>query len=101
MAITDIKEYAHLTEEDVEALGRELDAIRLDIEEKRGAHDARYIQRTIAFQRSLMVAGRIVLFASKKKPAWILGGTALLGGSARSSRTWNSATTSSTASGTG
>ena len=28
MAITDIKEYAHLTEEDVEALGRELDAIR-------------------------------------------------------------------------
>ena len=78
MAITDIKEYAHLTEEDVEALGRELDAIRLDIEEKRGAHDARYIQRTIAFQRSLMVAGRIVLFASKKKPAWILG-TALLG----------------------
>ncbi|WP_152975420.1 hypothetical protein, partial [Rhodococcus rhodochrous] len=28
MAISDIKEYAHLTEADVEALGRELDAIR-------------------------------------------------------------------------
>ena len=28
MAISDIKEYTHLTPEDVEALGRELDAIR-------------------------------------------------------------------------
>jgi hypothetical protein len=31
MAITDVKQYAHLSAEDVEALGRELDAIRADI----------------------------------------------------------------------
>ena len=78
MAISDIKEYAHLTEADIEALGQELDAIRRDVEDSRGERDAKYIQRTIAFQRSLMVAGRLVLFASRKKPAWLLG-SALLG----------------------
>lgn len=31
MAITDIKEYAHLTQQDVEALGFELDALRRDV----------------------------------------------------------------------
>lgn len=78
MAISDIQEYAHLTEADIEALGEELDAIRRDVEDSRGERDAKYIQRTIAFQRSLVVAGRLVLFASKKKPAWVLG-SALLG----------------------
>ena len=37
MAIADVKEYTHLTEEEVEQLGRELDAIRAEIEESRGA----------------------------------------------------------------
>ena len=36
MAVTDVPEFAHLTEADIEALGVELDAIRLDIEESRG-----------------------------------------------------------------
>ena len=45
MAITDIKQYAHLTQEDIEQLGRELDAIRTDIEESRGERDARYVRR--------------------------------------------------------
>ena len=40
--------------EQVEALGRELDAIRRDIEDSRGARDARYIRRTIAAQRGLL-----------------------------------------------
>ena len=78
MAITDIKEYSHLTEADVEALGAELDAIRADIEESRGARDARYIDRAIKLQRSLAIAGRVVLFGSRKRPAWLLG-TALMG----------------------
>ena len=73
MAISDIKEYAHLTPEDVEELGRELDAIRTDIEESRGEKDARYIRRTIQLQRGLAAAGRIVLFASKNKLAWTAG----------------------------
>ena len=73
MAITDIDRYAHLTEADVEALGAELDAIRREIEESRGVADAKYIRRTIAFQRALAAGGRVVLMFSNRKPAWILG----------------------------
>ncbi|CAN7153985.1 fatty acid desaturase family protein [Mycolicibacterium frederiksbergense] len=73
MAITDIKEYAHLTSEDVEELGRELDAIRTDIEESRGERDARYIRRAIQLQRGLAVGGRIALFKSRNKFAWVAG----------------------------
>jgi fatty acid desaturase len=78
MAITDLKEYAHLSVEDVEALGRELDAIRADIEESRGERDARYIRRSIQLQRALVVGSRIVLMASRNKYAWVAG-TAMLG----------------------
>ena len=78
MAITDIDRYAHLTEADVEALGAELDAIRHDIEESRGVADAKYIRRTIAFQRALAAGGRVVLMFSNRKPAWVLG-TGMLG----------------------
>ncbi|AEF42220.1 fatty acid desaturase family protein [Hoyosella subflava] len=73
MAITDIKEYAHLTTEDVEALGRELDQIRAEFEESLGESDARYIRNTIRFQRSLEFGSRAVLFASWFPPAWVLG----------------------------
>ena len=73
MAITDIKEYAHLTPEDVEELARELDAIRADIEESRGERDARYIRRAIQLQRGLAAGGRIALFASRNKFAWAAG----------------------------
>ena len=73
MAISDIKEYAHLTDADVEALGVELDAIRRDIEASRGERDARYIRNTIRLQRTLEIGGRAVLFASRKRPAWFLG----------------------------
>ena len=78
MAITDLKTYAHLSSEDVEALGRELDAIRADIEESRGERDARYIRRSIQLQRALVVGARIVLMASRNKYAWLTG-TAMLG----------------------
>jgi linoleoyl-CoA desaturase len=77
MAITDIKQYAHLTEADVEELARELDAIRADIEESRGERDARYIRRAIQLQRALAAGGRIALFASKNKVAWAAGTTML------------------------
>ena len=53
MAISDVKEYTHLTEEEVEQIGRELDAIRAEIEESRGAKDAAYINRIITVQRGL------------------------------------------------
>src|SRR5690349_7384732 len=78
MAISDVQEYAHLTDEEIEQLGRELDAIRKEIEESRGDADAAYIRRLIKIQRGLATAGRITLFASKKKPAMVAG-AAMLG----------------------
>jgi len=78
MAIADVKEYTHLTTEEVEELGRELDAIRADVEESRNDHDAAYIYRMITIQRRLAAAGRITLFASFFPPAW-LAGAAMLG----------------------
>jgi fatty acid desaturase len=78
MAITDVKQYAHLSADDVEALGRELDAIRADIEESRGERDARYIRRAVQLQRALVVGSRIMLMASRNKYAWAAG-TAMLG----------------------
>ena len=77
MAISDVKEYTHLTDEEVEQIGRELDAIRAEIEESRGAADAAYINRMIKIQRGLAAAGRVTLFASNKKPAWALGASFL------------------------
>ncbi|UGU31141.1 fatty acid desaturase [Mycolicibacterium smegmatis] len=78
MAVTDVPAFAHLTEADIENLGIELDAIRQDIEDSRGERDARYIRRTIAVQRSLDIAGRLMLTASKRRSAW-WAGTATLG----------------------
>ncbi|MGV0736131.1 fatty acid desaturase family protein [Mycobacterium syngnathidarum] len=73
MAIADIKRYAHLTEEDVEALAAELDTIRADVEESRGQRDARYIRRAIQLQRALAAGGRIALFASGNRIARYAG----------------------------
>jgi fatty acid desaturase len=73
MAITEIKEYAHLSAADVEALGCELDAIRRDVTEQRGERDAAYIRRTIAFQRTLDAASRLLIGGSRSKAGWILG----------------------------
>jgi NADPH-dependent stearoyl-CoA 9-desaturase len=78
MAITDVPAFAHLTDADIENLAVELDAIRLDIEDSLGARDARYIRRTIAAQRAVEVAGRVMLAGSSKRWAW-WAGTATLG----------------------
>ena len=77
MAVTDIKEFAHLTEADVEAIGLELDQLRRDIEESRGESDAAYIKNAIKLQRGLAVGGRVALFASAFPPAWVAGTTML------------------------
>ncbi|MBP1819990.1 fatty acid desaturase [Mycobacterium sp. OAE908] len=78
MAITDVPAFAHLTDSDIESLAVELDAIRQDIEDSRGERDSRYIRRTIAAQRALEVAGRLMLAASSKRSAW-WAGTVTLG----------------------
>jgi fatty acid desaturase len=73
MAITDIAGYTHLSAADIELLGGELDAIRRDIEESRGARDASYIRRTIAFQRTLDVVARLLIGGSRSRTGWVLG----------------------------
>ncbi|MEV2218794.1 acyl-CoA desaturase [Nocardia vinacea] len=73
MAITQVAVYAHLTAADIEALGDELDAIRRDITDQRGARDAAYIRRTIAFQRTLDAGSRLMIGLSRKRTGWILG----------------------------
>ena len=78
MAITDIRVFAHLTDADIETLGVELDTIRQDIEDSRGERDARYIRRTIAAQRALEVAGRLILAASSRALG-VVGGHRALG----------------------
>ena len=82
MAIADVQEYMHLTDEEIDQLGRELDAIRAEIEESRGAADAAYINRLIRIQRYLAVAGRVTMLVgtqSKKTrvPAAVAGATLL------------------------
>ncbi|WNV86304.1 acyl-CoA desaturase [Umezawaea sp. Da 62-37] len=68
---------AHLTAEDVENLGRELDALREKVIASRGADDAAYIRKVIKTQRVLEMGGRAVLLASRFPPAWFVGTAAL------------------------
>jgi linoleoyl-CoA desaturase len=77
VAVTDLKAFAHLTDADIEAIGRELDALRRDIEESRGDRDAAYITKAIRLQRGLAAGGRVALFASAFPPAWVAGTTML------------------------
>ncbi|ABM11893.1 fatty acid desaturase family protein [Mycolicibacterium vanbaalenii] len=77
MAITDIAHYTHLSPEDIESLGRELDTIRSDIEESLGSRDAAYIRRTISFQRTLDVAARLLIATTRSTAGWVLGTAAL------------------------
>jgi linoleoyl-CoA desaturase len=77
MAIADIEAFAHLSDADIESLAVELDAIRQDVEDSLGNRDSRYIHRTIAAQRVLEVAGRVLLAFGSKRSAW-LAGTATL-----------------------
>lgn len=78
MAITDIPEFAHLSEADIEALGAELEQIRQDIIGSLGERDADYIRNTIRFQRGLEVGARaLLMLGSRNKTAWAIGAGAL------------------------
>ena len=62
-----------LTDEQLEQLGKEFDALHDEIFGDLGERDARYIRNMIKFQRRLAAASRAVLLFSKFKPAWVLG----------------------------
>lgn len=64
---------AHLSADDIEAIGRELDAMRQELLDSRGASDAAYIRRLIKANRWLEAGSRAMLLVSIFPPAWILG----------------------------
>jgi linoleoyl-CoA desaturase len=68
---------ARLTEEQLEQLGREFDAIHDDVFAELGERDARYIRNTIRLHRQLVLASRLLLLGSRRRELWLLGTTAL------------------------
>jgi NADPH-dependent stearoyl-CoA 9-desaturase len=67
----------HLTPDDLDAIGRELDAIRDEVMADLGSQDADYIRAVIRTQRTLEVGGRAALLVSLFPPAWLVGTAAL------------------------
>ena len=63
----------HLTAEDIELIGKELDEIRQGVIDTRGENDARYIRKVIDVHRTIELGSRAVLLASGFPPAWIVG----------------------------
>jgi fatty acid desaturase len=68
---------ARLSDEEIEALGKEFDAIHDEVFDDLGTRDRKYITSMIEMHRRMVVGGRVVLLASPRKPAWAFG-TALL-----------------------
>jgi NADPH-dependent stearoyl-CoA 9-desaturase len=64
---------AKLSEEEIEALGKEFDALHDEVFESLGERDATYIRSMIEMHRRLLVASRAVLLFSRFKPAWVIG----------------------------
>jgi fatty acid desaturase len=64
---------AHLTPDEIEQIGIELDALRQRVLDSLGERDAAYIRRVIDVQRKLELGSRALLLAGKYPPAWVLG----------------------------
>ena len=74
MAISEVGEYAHLDQAQIEELGRELDAIRAEVLESRGDRDYRYVHSIIRLQRGLEISSRALLyFGARNRTVWALG----------------------------
>ncbi|OBH82874.1 MULTISPECIES: acyl-CoA desaturase [unclassified Mycobacterium] len=64
---------SRLGEQELEKLAKEFDAIHDEVFADLGDRDRRYIKNVISAQRQIVVAGRILLLASRSKTAWLLG----------------------------
>jgi fatty acid desaturase len=64
---------SRLSEEQLEALGKEFDAIHDEVFDELGDRDRRYITSMIKMHRQLLVGSRIVLLGSRFKPLWAVG----------------------------
>jgi len=68
---------AHLSDEEIEALGRAFGDIHDEVFASLGDRDRRYIVGMIELHRRLAVLGRALLIASRFRPVWALGMSAL------------------------
>ena len=68
---------AHLTREQIDAFGAELDDLRARTIADLGERDREYLDKVVRAQRGLEIAGRGLLFFGFLPPAW-LGGTGAL-----------------------
>jgi fatty acid desaturase len=69
---------ARLSEQDLEKLAKEFDAIHDEVFAELGDRDRHYIKTVISVERQIVVVGRILLLGSRSRTAWVLG-TACLG----------------------
>jgi linoleoyl-CoA desaturase len=72
-----LQELAHLTADEIEAIGREFDALRAEVAAQLGGLDAGYIRTVIKVQRLLELTGRGSLLLSRRRTPFVIG-TALL-----------------------
>ena len=68
---------AKLSDEQIEEMGREFDAIHDEVYAELGERDRRYITSMIEMQRRLAVLGRVLLLGSRYRPLWFAGTTSL------------------------
>src|SRR3954462_8071634 len=64
---------ARLSQEQIDELGREFDAIHDEIYGDLGDRDRRYILSMIEMHRRLAVMGRVWLLGARHRPAWLIG----------------------------
>jgi fatty acid desaturase len=62
-----------LTPEQIEAIGKEFDALHDEVHEDLGERDARYIRSMIELHRRLALLGRVLLVGSRYRPLWAAG----------------------------
>ena len=73
MTITAPSPLSRLTEQEFEKLAKEFDAIHDEVFAELGDRDRHYIKTVISVQRQIIVAGRVLLLASRGRTPWLLG----------------------------
>jgi len=73
MVITAPSPLHRLSEQDLEKLAKEFDAIHDEVFAELDERDRHYIKTVISVQRQIIVAGRVLLLASRSRTAWVLG----------------------------
>lgn len=68
-----VQRQPHLTPEQIESLGQELDEIRTQVIADLGTADASYIRRSVRLQARLELCGRALFFLGFLPPAWVAG----------------------------